>query len=106
MLTNVVAWISAVPGVAAILAGLVGYGALLNRVKNMEAEMATVKSDLAELRAQGIVVARIDERSLAQQSVTERLTGQLDRMDHKLDGVLIASVREARTFRDDARSPA
>jgi hypothetical protein len=94
---NVIAWISAVPGVAALIAFFVGYGALLNRVKNVESDVVNIQRELAELRATRETVARIDERTKATQD-------QVGRMDGKLDGALTTLLGETRTWRDRERS--
>lgn len=90
---NVVAWLAAVPGVAALVAMLVGYGALQNRVKNVEDDLRIVHQELSELRATTITVARIDERTKATQE-------QVGRMDGKLDDALSTLLGETRTWRD------
>jgi hypothetical protein len=87
-------WLAAIPGVVSIFAMLVGYGALLNRVKNVEADMLNVQREIDELRTVATLVARIDERTLA-------TSEQGNRMERKLDGALVAhALTEPRSFRE------
>lgn len=86
-------WLEAVPGLASIVAVLVGYGMLLNRVKNVEADVATMQKELAELRATRETVARIDER-------TKFTQDQVAAANRKLDDAIGAMLRdrEPRSF--------
>lgn len=92
-------WLSAVPGIVSLLAFFVGYGALQNRMKNVEGDMENVQREIAELRAVATTVARIDER-------TKATASQVDRMDGKLDGALTTLLGETRTWRDRERAHA
>lgn len=87
---NVISWLAAIPGFAALLGLAVGYGSLLNRVKNAEADVLAIQKELAELRATRETVARIDERTRATQA-------QVGGMDSKLDNVIGALLRGAET---------
>lgn len=91
----VITCVSAVPGIAALLAWGVGYGSLLNRVKTVEGDIAEMKTELAEFRATAILVARLDER-------TEGMRGVLDRMDGKLNDALGVLIHEKRSFASPA----
>ena len=83
--------LSAVPGIAALVAWGVGYGSLLNRVKTLETDAIMIKEELVALRATTILVARLDER-------TESMKGVLERMDGKLNVALGSLIHEKRTF--------
>lgn len=84
-------WLATIPGFAAIAASLVGYGALLARVKNVEASVQNLQKEIDELRSLNATVARIDERTEAQKE-------QGNRLESKLDGALVAMLGEARSW--------
>lgn len=79
------------PSLAILLAGAVGYGQLLNRVKTVEREQAEMKLRIAKLEAMEVTLGRVDERTTA-------TAGQVNRMDGKLDDVISSLLREKRSF--------
>lgn len=91
---NLVAWLSAVPGIAALIAFFVGYGSLLNRVKNVETNQTKMEVEIATLRGMAVAVGRIDER-------TETTKGEVAAVNRKLEDIFRVLMREPRSFADE-----
>lgn len=75
------AWLTAIPGVIALLGGAVGVGAIHQRVRNLEDDI----KDMSALKGD---VARIDER-------TKSAADKLESVDRKIDTV-IATMLDGR----------
>lgn len=88
---SVMNWLQYLPSLAILLAGAMGYGQLLNRVKTVERDQVEMKRQIEKLQAMEVTLGRVDERTNATQTVANNV-------DRKLDDVISSLLREKRSF--------
>lgn len=93
--TDVLQWLSAVPGVVAVLGGAVGLGVIHQRSRTQDRRIDDLEDDVKPLREN---LGRIDER-------TRSSDVKLEAVDRKIDTMMANMLDDARNMLPRQRRP-